>query len=74
VLSRWPILHSHNHDLPLPGDVLRGLLHDMPALPGAGPHPPARLRRAPADAAQPWHRLPDPVPVAAAPTPAGEAA
>jgi endonuclease/exonuclease/phosphatase family metal-dependent hydrolase len=27
VLSRWPVLHSHNHDVSLPGHEPRGLLH-----------------------------------------------
>ena len=40
VLSRWPIVHSHNHDVSLPGDEGRGLLHcrlSLPAQP-AGLH------------------------------------
>jgi predicted PurR-regulated permease PerM len=27
VLSRWPIVRTHNHDVSLPGDEPRGLLH-----------------------------------------------
>ena len=34
VLSRWPIVRSHNHDVTLPGDEARGLLHCVLALPG----------------------------------------
>ena len=37
VLSRWPIVASQNHDVSLPGDERRGLLHcriDVPGVPG----------------------------------------
>lgn len=33
VLSRWPVLHSHNHDVSLPGHEPRGLLHCVLAQP-----------------------------------------
>lgn len=37
VLSRWPILRSHNHDVSVPGHEPRGLLHCELAVPaGAG--------------------------------------
>ena len=34
VLSRWPILFTRNHDVTVPGDEARGLLHCVLALPG----------------------------------------
>lgn len=34
VLSRWPILRARNHDVSLPGDERRGLLHCEIAVPG----------------------------------------
>ncbi len=38
VLSRWPILHHMNHDVSLPGDEPRGLLHCVLGLPGMDLH------------------------------------
>jgi endonuclease/exonuclease/phosphatase family metal-dependent hydrolase len=37
VLSRYPVVRSHNHDLSLPGAEPRGLLHCELALPGELP-------------------------------------
>jgi len=37
VLSRYPVVRSHNHDLSLPGVEPRGLLHCELALPGDQP-------------------------------------
>lgn len=37
VLSRWPVLHSHNHDVSLPGHEPRGLLHCELAQPVGAP-------------------------------------
>jgi endonuclease/exonuclease/phosphatase family metal-dependent hydrolase len=37
VLSRYPVLRSHNHDMSLPGVEPRGLLHCELALPGGLP-------------------------------------
>lgn len=37
VLSRFPVLRSHNHDISLPGAEPRGLLHCELALPGDWP-------------------------------------
>lgn len=38
VLSRWPILSWHNHDVSVPGDEPRGLLHCEIAVPPAPLH------------------------------------
>ncbi|MCV0440542.1 MAG: endonuclease/exonuclease/phosphatase family protein [Hydrogenophaga sp.] len=37
VLSRYPVLHSENHDLSIPGAEPRGLLHCVLAVPDEGP-------------------------------------
>jgi len=37
VLSRWPVLHSHNHDVSWPGHEPRGVLHCVVSQPEGAP-------------------------------------